>query len=299
MFKGVFTDLITPFNEKQEVLYGFYKNHLEFLKKNKIDGVIVHGLFGEYPSLMQTERIKILENVIKNRNSMKVFPFLTDCCIFNLIELYRSISHLDFDAVFVGLPYFYPKLNEEGLFQFLDSFFKELKHPAILVNVPQYTGNKVTLKLVEMLSSHNNFLGLADYMGDLSLLKDMDIKYPKMQKFIAVDSLLVDGLKCGAVGIISPLSNVFPKLIVELYSTFLSNPLKAQEVQMKITGLKNVLSKYPTRSSIKYAMLQQGFPKLSVRMPLRDLMESEKTVLKSKLTSYLIEEHLIEEEEAT
>ena len=295
MFKGVFTDLVTPFNERQEIQYGFYKKHLEFLKQNKIDGVICHGLFGEYPSLTPSERIKVLETVVQNRNGLKVFPFITDCCIYTLIESYRAICHLEFDAVFVGLPYFYPRLNEEGLFQFLDLFFKELKHLAFLVNVPQYTGNKITIKLIEMLSKTQNFIGIADYMGDLSLLKEMASKYPKLQKLIAVDSLLVDGLKNGCLGIISPLSNVFPKLIVQVYSTFISNALKAQEVQMKITGLKNVLSKYPTRSSIKYAMLQQGFPKLSVRTPLRDLVESEKTVLKSKLTSYLIEMNLVEE----
>lgn len=293
--KGVFTDLLTPFNEKQEVQYNFFNSHLEFLKKNKIDGVICHGIFGEYPSLTPDERFKILDTVIQNKRGLKVFPFISNCCIYTLIELYKKIAHLDFDAVFVGLPFFYPLLNVDGLEQFLSLFFKEVKHPVILVNIPQYTGNKITIELVERLTVFPKFAGIADYLGDFGLSREIEKKFPQLQYLIAAENLFVDGLKNNASGLISHLANVFPKPIVDLYSTYYANRFKALEIQTKIKGLKGVLSKYPTRSSLKYAMLQQGFPKLSVRTPLRDLSEGEKTLMKSKLTSYLIEMRLLDD----
>ena len=62
-FPGVYVAVITPFTESDEVDYPRLREHVEWLLSSGIHGLIPTGSCGEYASLSDQERAKVVETI--------------------------------------------------------------------------------------------------------------------------------------------------------------------------------------------------------------------------------------------
>jgi len=65
MLEGVFTAMVTPFNEDGSVDYDAFQRLVVFLCENGSDGVVVAGTTGESPTLSDGERLDLLRAALE------------------------------------------------------------------------------------------------------------------------------------------------------------------------------------------------------------------------------------------
>ena len=72
MFKGIYTPIVTPFNELEEIDYSKMAHNLDRWGKTGLDGIVVLGTNGEFVYLGMEEKIELIKFVVKNFNPDKV-----------------------------------------------------------------------------------------------------------------------------------------------------------------------------------------------------------------------------------
>ena len=58
------------------------------------------------------------------------------------------------------------------------------------------------------------------------------------------------------------------------------------EVNNKLLGIQKIFDKFPYFASLKYCLMQIGFPKMCVRPPLTELNQNQCSILKSRFKMY-------------
>ena len=91
----------------------------------------------------------------------------------------------------------------------------------------------------------------------------------------------------GGHGCISVTANVAPKLCSEMHSAWQeSNITKAQEINLKLSSLHNALFVESSPGPVKYAASLLGLCHDKTRLPLSEINESIKKLVKVVLKNY-------------
>ena len=115
MFKGLYTAIVTPFNEDGSLDTGGLEELIEFQIENNIAGIVPVGTTGESPTLTMKEHIKVVENTCKTVNGrVKVIAGTGSNNTEEAIELTRLAKASGADATLQVAPY-YNKPTQEGI----------------------------------------------------------------------------------------------------------------------------------------------------------------------------------------
>lgn len=101
----------------------------------------------------------------------------------------------------------------------------------------------------------------------------------------ASDSFIFANFIVGANAHISMLSNVYPKLALQIFEAVkLGNYTHAKHLQFKVMNLKEIFGKGPTITPYKEALRMRGLDVGTVSSPLRAMTEEEVDTLRESLT---------------
>ncbi len=67
MFKGIFTPIVTPFDETESIDYQKLLSNLEKLGSTALEGLVVLGSNGEFPYLTEREKLDVCTYVLKEK----------------------------------------------------------------------------------------------------------------------------------------------------------------------------------------------------------------------------------------
>jgi N-acetylneuraminate lyase len=91
-YKGLFVAANTPMDAKRELVLDLVPKYVEYLHKNKVDGVYAVGSTGEFPHLTVEERKKLQKKWIQSaEGKIKVIVQVGANNIKDTVELVRSI----------------------------------------------------------------------------------------------------------------------------------------------------------------------------------------------------------------
>lgn len=213
-FKGVFTALITPFQNGQ-VDYESLERLVDFQLKNGVQGFVINGTTAESPTLTASEREKIF-SFIKARVP-KDFPLIMGTgsnSTAKTIEESKDAEKLGADAILVVVPY-YNKPPQRGLLEHFKAVADATNIPNILYNVPSRTITFLELETIKKLSEHPNILGVKEASGDIEFAQ-------QIRKACGESFLLLSGddgsydqfMAAGGDGTISVASHIIPKAML-------------------------------------------------------------------------------------
>ena len=177
MFKGLYTALITPFDELGNLdlisLEKLVKKQLEA----KVDGIILFGTTGEGMTLNQEEKNEVITLVIElvqklsleTRHLVNGKPYRPNIivgtgtnCTKTTIEQSLAAQKLGADAVMIVTPY-YNRPSQEGLYRHYSVINDALSLPIMLYNIPSRTGvNLEDITLIRLMRL-SNVVSLKDY----------------------------------------------------------------------------------------------------------------------------------------
>ena len=268
----VLTALITPFNSSGFVDYISLNNIIK-LQLDGGCGIVLFGTTGEYPTLTNKERIRIMrfikENFLNNLSDfvIGVGGYNTQECVENVL-VSKSFG---FETFMITCPY-YNKPNQEGMkahFNHICQRFGETNF--IIYNIPGRTGvNLLPQTFYEICISNLNVVGIKEASGDLNQMIMIKRLCPNVLLYSGDDSLIIPTLSIGAYGVISVISNLYPQqinYIIELYNT--SKQSEAFEEYLKYDELVRLMFVETNPVPIKFILKNKGLIETDkVRLPL-------------------------------
>ncbi|MFH0896333.1 MAG: 4-hydroxy-tetrahydrodipicolinate synthase [Bacteroidota bacterium] len=253
-FRGAGVALVTPFDKKGSIDFLSMEKLIEHVIKNKIDFVLLSGTTGESPVITSEEKKELKEFLVKTVK--KRVPILLGMGGNNTAELLSSFKKMNFDGIdgVLSVCPYYNKPSQEGLFQHYKAVSEVSPAPVILYNVPGRSVINIepetTLRLADACP---NIIGIKEATDNLDHV--MKLIKQKPDGFLVTagdDALALPLISIGADGLISVMSNAFPKEFSEMVNLALNNDFdKARKIHYKLHYLMQGLLSVGNPGGIK------------------------------------------------
>ncbi len=285
MIQGSIVALITPFHEDGSVNFEKLKELVEWHIANKTDGILVLGTTGESSTMTHEEDDSVVACVIETVN--KRVPVIVGAGSNNTATmLKKSIDYekMGADQLLLISPY-YNKTNEEGMILHFKTVADAVHIPIILYNIPGRTGCSISEHAVSVLSKHPNIKGIKEASGNMSYA--MNISRYLNDDFVMYsgnDDIIVPMLSLGSSGVISVLANILPEQTHELVKKYLDGDTKGSlALQQQYLDLIHALFVEVNPIPVKEAMNQMGMNAGGYHLPLTEMSEDHKELMKQRL----------------
>ncbi|MCR4428609.1 MAG: dihydrodipicolinate synthase family protein [Caldiserica bacterium] len=287
LFKGAITELLTPFTPKGEVDSELLGGEVQFQIKEGIGGLFVNGLASECLIMDLGQRIEAAKVTVSNaQKKVPVMGNIACNILTEALKLLEAYEDLGLDAVAITQPMVYP-YPPNGVFQFLKEIIERSKLPVYIYNAPQSGYVLSPSFLARLFTNFKNVKGYKDSTQDIihlqTLIREIG-KERNLEIFAGSDATILPTLHLGGAGVISLVSTVFPKVVIDLCEAFFKGnfPL-AQEIQFKILRIREILKIGPFMAGYKFVSGLIGNSVGTMKIPLKDLSEEERDKIRKGL----------------
>ncbi len=288
LFTGAGVALVTPMHEDGSVNYEKLKELVNWQIDNKTDAIIACGTTGESSTLDDKEHRKVIEEVVKETNG-KV-PVIAGTGSNNTqyaIELSKEAENLGADGVLIVSPY-YNKTSQLGLVKHYSAIADNINIPLIIYDIPPRTGCKISIDTFKILADHDNIVGVKAASGVISDVATLAAECgDRLDIYSGNDDQIVPIMSLGGKGVISVISNVFPKETHDICQLYLDGEChKSTKMQLDFIDLVHTLFIDVNPIPVKDAMNMMGMEVGPCRLPLCSLDKNKMEILKSCLKKY-------------
>lgn len=288
--RGIITALVTPFTQNGDVDEVALREIVRFQLKARVNGFYPLGTTGLGPAMEAHERKRAAEVVVEETGGhVPVIVQIGASEPTVSLELARHAEKIGADAVASLTPFYYHP-GDEAIIEYYQKLSRTTSLPLFVYNIPPNTGFNVDAKLLQKLSEIPKVIGIKDSSGDFTQLLDyMRIVPDNFNVITGTDSYLFSALCAGIHGGVSATANAFPEHFVEMYEAYKAKDFeKGKALQIKIRGLRNVLST-PPLAPILEALKMRGLKSGYVRLPLRSMHSNEIEALRVTVNRILPE----------
>lgn len=276
--KGIFTALLTPFNEDYSINEKSLEKLIKFNLDSGIHGFYVGGSTSE-AMLMEKEERKQIFKLVKSfcGDAVPMIAHVGAISTDVAIELALEAKNLGYDAISAVAPFYYGFPLEA-----IKNYYYEIVYatdlPMYIYNFPAGNGFGLTADIVEDMFSHNlRFAGIKHTSNDLFALKQFKQRVENINIFNGYDEVCLAGLSMGADGAIGSTYNFMGSKFVKLYDAFLAGDIKtAQKLQDEACEIITVLCKYGVFQCAKEILTQMGIDMGPCRKPFLPIEQKAK-----------------------
>lgn len=287
IFKGCGTAIVTPFTE-DGVNFEEFGKLIENQIENQIDAIIVCGTTGESATMTEQEKKETIKYAIeKVAKRTKVVVGTGSNNTKSAIEMSKFAEEAGADALLVVTPY-YNKTTQKGLIMHYTAIANEVKLPIIMYSVPSRTGVNIAPETCKELAKIPNIVAIKEASGNISqVAKIASLCGDDLAIYSGNDDQIIPVLSLGGKGVISVLSNIMPKYTHEMcYKYFEGNVCEAAKMQLDVIDLTDALFCEVNPIPAKYALNLMGYNFGKPRMPLIELSDSNKEILKQVMQKH-------------
>lgn len=263
--------LVTPFRADFSVDYDALCRLVEFQIDNGTDYLVVLGTTGEYPTLTEDEKHRIVRTVVEvNRHRLPVVMGIGGNCTRAVVEQIRAADFSGVDAVLSVTPS-YNKPSQEGLYQHYKAIAESTDMPIILYNVPGRTGvNMTAATTLRIARDFRNVVAIKEASGSFTQIDDIIKNKPHEFMVISGDDAITFPLiTLGAVGVISVVGNAFPKEFSRMVRLALRGDLQgAREIHYRFVEMIELLFVDGNPAGVKSVLSAMGLIENMLRLPL-------------------------------
>lgn len=270
-FKGLGVALVTPFNQDGQIDFDTLARIVENLIEGSVDFLCVLGTTAETPTLTSDERLTVTKFVIKQVNGR--IPIMVGCssnCTATAVEQIKQYQLDGIDGILSAVP-FYNKPSQEGVYRHFAEIAKASSIPIILYNVPGRTGiNMNAQTTLRIAREFKNVIGVKEASGKMDQIKEIIDNAPEHFKVIVGDdSLAMEAIQNGSVGVISVIGNAIPKTFGKLVHLSMEGKFnEAAAIQHQLDPLYGLLFKEGNPCGVKAVMADQNKLQNVMRLPL-------------------------------
>lgn len=286
--EGIITALLTPLTKDEQIKEDSLRKLIDFQIEQGVHGFFPLGTAGEGMKLGLEKRKRAAEIVVDQTNGrVPIILHVGTQDTAMTIELARHAKDLGVDAIGTVGPFFY-KPDTQGLIQHYKRIGEAADLPTFVYNNVERQGYNITTetfgKIVEEVPQ---VVGLKDTSYNIEQMQDYVYKFGEDYIIIgAGDSIIFSIFAAGASAHISMISNVFPKLAIQIYESVKKGDYKkARALQFRLNDIRDLFKKGPYITPYKEAVkLLHGIDLGTVSSPLRPMTEEEIRILKEDLS---------------
>ena len=267
IFRGVATALITPFSDGRidfDTLEALIDRQIEA----GVEALVIGGTTAEAATLSDEERYSLFRKAKEIADGKCKLIFGTGTNDTRVaVKHTEYASHLGCDGVLVVTPY-YNRGTAEGVLKHYERIAEASDVPILLYNVPSRTGVNLSIDTLVRLAENERIVGIkeaSDSLDRLSAISGIDALY----LYSGNDSQIYPVLSLGGSGVISVVSNLYPRETVNICKYYFANnrnmSLKAQRELLPVI---NALFLETNPAPVKYAMCKKGLCKSDMRLPM-------------------------------
>ncbi|MDI9499752.1 MAG: 4-hydroxy-tetrahydrodipicolinate synthase [Bacillota bacterium] len=285
IFTGSGVAIVTPFTD-DGVDFEKLGELLEFQIREKTDAIIVCGTTGEASTMPDDEHIDVIEYAVKKVNGrVPVIAGTGSNDTKHAVKLSKRAEEVGADAILSVTPY-YNKTTQHGLYQHFKAIADSIDIPVVLYNVPSRTGLNIDADTVVKLAEIDNIVAIKEcnlnQAGEIISRCGDDFSV-----YSGEDGLVLPMLSLGGKGVISVMANIIPGDTHDMVTGYLSGDIeKSRELQLKAIGLIKALFIEVNPIPIKEAMNIMGMGVGKCRMPLVDMSDKNREILKKAMQNY-------------
>ena len=273
-FAGVYVALVTPFTADFEVDYKRLHELCEWMISQGVHGLVPSGSLGEYATLTNEERAKVIDTVIQAAAGR--VPVVVGSAAPSTQQATGWVRYAK-EAGAAGVMAL-PPINYKPLEHEVIAHYEALNSvglPIIAYNNPHDYKTDLTPEFLARLSALDNIVAVKEFSGDVRRMHEI-MEKTNLEVMVGVDNLAMEGPLIGATGWIAGVPNALPKEGVELFD--LARAGKREEalpLYRRLLPLFRYDASPQLVQSIKYMMELAGFPVGPTRPPRLPLPEAD------------------------
>jgi 4-hydroxy-tetrahydrodipicolinate synthase len=269
---GAYTALVTPFTEDGSAVD---LESLEWLIEGQlaagVTGLVPCGTTGESPTLTEAEQKLVIERTVKvTRGRVPVVAGAGSFSTQKTIKTAQTALEAGADGVMIVMPY-YNRPTQTGLVEHIVHVAQAIKAPVVLYNIPGRTGVDLGIEGTESICARApNVIGIKDATGNVLRCQEIIRRLgDRLTVMSGDDALTLPMMACGARGLISTTSNLFPKPVADTCRLALAGEWNdARRIHFTMLPVYEAMFIEASPAPVKFALSQRGRIKASVRLPL-------------------------------
>lgn len=280
-FKGLFSALLTPFNEDNSINFDSLEKLVEFNLENGIDGFYVGGSTGEGLLLSPEERMQVFECVKKaNKGRATQIAHVGTICTLDAIKMAKKAEELEYDAISAVAPYYYG-YPLEAILGYYNDIVNSTSLPMIIYNFPNSGGFSLTKEIANKLFENEKFIGIKHTSGDMFTLNQFKTLDREIVVYNGFDETLLAGLSMGADGAIGSTYNFMGKKFKKIINCFNSGEIEtAKALQNEANEIICEMIKYGVFQSEKAILTEMGIDMGQCRPPFMPISDECRASMK-------------------
>jgi len=285
MFDGVYTALVTPFQEDGSLHEEDLRKLVDFQIREGVQGLVPMGTTGESPTLSHEEHVRIIEIVVDEAaGRVPVIAGAGSNSTDEAIRLSRKANELGASATLQVSPY-YNKPTQEGLYRHFWQIAEQVELPLIVYNIPGRSAVNVSNETMLRLAQHGNIAGVKEATGNLAQAMEFMMSKPADFVVLSGDDNMTYPLLClGGRGVISVASNVIPRRMASFVSSALQGDFDgARARHFELLPLFKALFLETNPIPIKAALAMKGMLSELYRLPMCPLSSEHRKQLEQIL----------------
>ena len=276
-WRGVYVASALPFNDDLSVDYDGFAEHVKWLADNGCDGITPNGSLGEYQTLSDEERARVVTTAVEA--APEGFGVMPGVAAYGALETRRWVeqaAEAGAQSVLMLPPNVYRADREAVLEHYREA--AKVGLPIVAYNNPFDTKIDLDPALLAQMHQEGLIVAVKEFTGDVRRAYEIKELAPHLDLLIGTDDVVVELGLAGAVGWVAGYPNALPQSSVELFKLATSGDFADLERAMPMYRDLHSLLRWDSKTefvqAIKLSMDVAG-RKGGVSRPPRSPLSSE------------------------
>ncbi|MEJ2188498.1 MAG: dihydrodipicolinate synthase family protein [Acidobacteriota bacterium] len=261
--EGTIAPVPTPLTAAHLLDATAQRAHIEWLASQGLDGVLVLGTNGEFPSFSLDERRAVAEQAAAAGSQLQLLLGIGSCALVEVVEMAAIAATAGYEAVLCPPPFYFRSAPLRGLADFFEAVLDRSRLPVLLYHIPQVSGVPISDELLDLIGEHQNLAGVKDSSGNTDELQRLTNRFAGRIYLVGHDRLVTACRAAGGNGSISAAASVAPRLVSAVYG--------GEVEQEELTTLRSLLETHGLGPSVKAILRRAGLGSFATRAPLLGL----------------------------
>lgn len=269
--RGAYAPVPTPVDDRLDFDAESLRAHLGWLASQGLDGALILGTNGEFPSFSLAERLKIAEAAADAGSGLQLMLGVGSCSRVEVLELVKKAADFGYQSVLCPPPFYFRAAPIAGFAAFFAEVLDRAELPVLLYHIPQVTGVPISDELLDALDGHPRLAGVKDSSGDPAELARLSRRFVESVYMVGSDRLVTACSRAGGRGSISAAASVAPALV--------GRAPRGEEEQNRLDAVRGLLEVYGLGPAVKSILRRTGLGVYATRPPLVGLDSSREDEL--------------------
>ena len=281
MFHGIYTALVTPFNDDESIDFGALAALVDRQIEAGVDGLVPMGSTGESATVTHDENIEVIEAVAERASGrVQIVAGTGSNATAEAVRMTKLAADVGATATLQVGPY-YNRPTQEGLYRHFSTIADATELPIVVYNIPSRTASNIENDTMLRLAAHPNIRGVKESTGSMSQAMDLLWRKPETLDILAGDDFhTLPLVALGAAGTVSVAANLAPKMMRSYVHAALDGDyVGAREWHYRLLPLFQGEFIRTNPTPIKYMMASSGRIREVYRLPLCPMEAKDRALL--------------------